>query len=554
MEAPPAGFSQALGLPPFQAHLLYNRGIRDLSEVGPYLAADWRLRNDPMLLPDMGSAVQRLRMALDRGEAIGVFGDFDTDGITGTALLVEGLRGLGATVLPYLPDRVEEGHGLSTQAIQMLADRGVGVLVTVDCGATSVDEIAFAASQGVDTIVTDHHNMEAVLSPALALINAKRADSAYPYPHLTGAGMAFKLMEALFAELDKPWPSHLTGLAALGTVADIGPLTGENRFIVREGLERLRQTESPGVAALAESAGVGLSSLDVEDLSFRLIPRLNAPGRMGDARLSLDLLTTTSADEAHSLAQEMERINDERRLLTEEAMQEAFAQIPLESGAEAMPPVVFVESDVWSPGILGLVAGRLSERHGRPAVAVARGPETSRASARSVEEVDLYGLLEPARELFLRFGGHAQAAGFTVPTDSLPALKRSVLSTAEGMVGGVKPVEEKVADCETPVSLPARHQFEFVQSLAPFGAKNPAPVFLTRGAKVVGSRLVGRDDRHLKLRIWEGGAGWDAIAFRQGGMLEAARERIDLLYTVEMNEWRGTSRVQLNVVDLRRAE
>ena len=553
LPAPPPGFSQRLGFPPFQAHLLYNRGIRERSQVGPYLAADWRLRNDPMLLPDMDVAVSRLRGALDNGETIGVFGDFDADGVTGTALLVRGLGDLGARVVPYLPNRLDEGHGLSVQAVQMLADRGVTLLVTVDCGATSVDEMAFAASLGLDTIVTDHHMMTDTHTPACALINPKRPDSAYPYSDLTGVGMAFKLFEALSAELNMPWPSHLLGLVALGTVADMGPLTGENRFLVKEGIDHLRNTESPGIKALAGTARVKLSSLDTEDLSFRLIPRLNAPGRMGDAQLSLDLLTTVSEDEARSLAQSMEALNQERRALTEEAMEEAAAQLPLESGREDVPPIVIVESETWPPGILGLIAGRLSERYDRPAIAICRGPEASRASARSGDAFDLFSLLEPNQELFDRFGGHAQAAGFTLPTASLPALRDRIVPAAEAMLDGFQPRAEIEADCEVPLALPAREQFDFIQSLQPFGAQNAAPVFLTRRARVVDARMVGQDGRHLKLRIWDGSTGWDAIAFRQGGMLEAAQDRIDVLYTVGLNDWGGRARIQLNVLDMRRA-
>ncbi|MCH7714193.1 MAG: DHH family phosphoesterase [Chloroflexi bacterium] len=333
-----------------------------------------------MLLPDMSDAVSRLTKALDAHELIGVFGDFDTDGITGTALLVRGLEEVGARVAPYLPDRLDEGHGLNDDAVRALTKRGVTLLVTVDCGTSSVDEIALAASLGADTIVTDHHNLTDNPPVSCALINPKRPDSAYPYPDLTGVGMAFKLVEALYADIGEPWPGHLLELVALGTVADVGPLTGENRFLVKEGIERLRTTQNPGIRALADVSKVKLASLATDDLSFRLIPRLNAPGRLGSARTSLDLLTAKSEEDAASLANELELMNSERRALTEEAMQEAERQVARNSGQEGVAPLVFVESEAWSPGILGLIAARLTDIYHRPAIAVARGSRSSRAS------------------------------------------------------------------------------------------------------------------------------------------------------------------------------
>ena len=551
LPAPPAGFSQAVGLPPFQAHLLYNRGIRHRSEIEPYLSADSRLRNDPMLLPDMGSAVSRLTKAIDANELIGVFGDFDTDGITGTALLVRGLGDVGARVLPYLPDRLDEGHGLNDDAVRALTGRGVTLLVTVDCGASSIDEIALAASLGADTIVTDHHNLTDNPPASFALINPKRSDSAYPYRELTGVGMAFKLVEALYAEIGEPWPAHLLELVALGTVADVGPLTGENRSLVKEGIERLKTTQNPGLRALADVSKVKLASLATDDLSFRLIPRLNAPGRVGSARTSLDLLTTTSEEEAALLASQMELMNRERRALTEEAMQEAERQVAQVSADEGVPPLAFVESEAWTPGILGLIAARLTDLYHRPAVAVARGSATSRASARSIPGLDLYAVLAASAGMFDRFGGHSQAAGFTVPTASLPALRRQLVATASEKLDGVDLIEELDVECEVPLSLPCQVEFDFVQTLSPFGAENPAPVFLTRGARVIDARTVGRDRQHLKMRLGDDGGSWDAIAFRQGDMLAAARDRIDVVYTVALDNWGERPKVQLTVLDMR---
>ncbi|MCH9009704.1 MAG: single-stranded-DNA-specific exonuclease RecJ [Chloroflexi bacterium] len=550
-DAPPKGFARGLGLPEFQARLLFNRGIQNASDVESFLAADGRLLNDANLLPNMKEAVSRLKAALESSETIGVFGDFDTDGITGTALLFRALSDLGATVLPYIPDRVEEGHGLNDDAVRLLKSKGVSLLITVDCGATSVDEVRLAASIGIDTIITDHHSMLPVWPEAVAIINPQHPDSEYPDTNLTGVGMSFKLMEALYKELGRPWPEHLLELVALGTVADVGPLRGENRFLVKQGLVQLNATQSPGLLALAESAGLKMGALNTESLSFGLIPRLNGAGRLGRADVSLDLLTATSKVDASRLAEELNRTNRERQALTSRSVEQALSQLEGKFQSGSPPPIIIVKSEEWIPGILGLIANRLSEEYYRPAVAISCGPELSRASARSIPEFNVIEALAGSEDLFTRYGGHHQAAGFTVPTTSLPALRRQLVSEASDKLDGVDLTPKIEFECEVPLSLPCRDEFDFVQSLSPFGAENPAPVFLTRGARVVDARPVGRDRQHLKMRLWDGDGSWDAIAFRQGDMIRAARDRIDVVYTVALDNWGERPRVQLTVLDMR---
>ena len=311
LPSPPAGFAQSLGLAPFQEHLLYNRGIRHQEELDQFLAADARLTYDPLLLPDMSKAVNRLQTALADGEVIGIFGDFDTDGVTGTALLVQALTELGAKVISYLPDRVDEGHGLNAAAIESIRAQNASLLVTVDCGVSSAEEVELASSLGIDTIITDHHSLPAVVPKAQAVVNPRRPDSRYPYDGLTGVGLSFKLVEALWAALGRPQPDHLLELVALGTVADVGPLTGENRYLVKKGLERLNATQHAGLRALIARSGVRPGSLDTESLSFGLIPRLNAAGRLGDASLSLELLTASSTEVAGPIAERLELLNDQ---------------------------------------------------------------------------------------------------------------------------------------------------------------------------------------------------------------------------------------------------
>lgn len=549
---PPPGFDRALGQPPFRARLLYNRGIRTRAEVEPYLAADSRLLHDPMLLPDMDLAVGRLRKALRSGEAIGIFGDFDTDGVTGTALLVRALRDLGAPVIPVLPDRVDEGHGLNREAVGFLRYQGVSVLVTVDCGTTSIAEVDLAASLGMDTIITDHHSITSHLPKASALINPRRPDSAYPYGGLTGAGLACKLAQALYADLGRPCPDYLLELAALGTVADVGTLAGENRYLVKRGIELLNQTRHPGLMALIARAGFRPGTLDTEALSFGLIPRLNVAGRLDHAILSLNLLTATTPETAAAIAEELEGKNLERQRLTEQGVQEAMQQVEAQSNG-AVPAIIIVKHRDWLPGILGLIANKLVDAYCRPAVAISMGDEISRASARSIPEFNIVEALRKSRRLFLQHGGHPRAAGFTIPTLHLPELERELRATAEEALAGMDLKPCVNIDCEVSPSLVAGANLDFIQSLEPFGEDNPAPAFLTRKARVVSTRLVGRSGQHLKLKVSQGGAIWDAIAFNQGSRAGLARERVDLVYSVGLDSWNGRPRLQLTVLDFQPA-
>lgn len=549
----PLGFAESLGLPSLQAQLLHNRGLRTRHEVDAFLAVDERFRHDPMLLPDMDRGVDRLQAAIQSGERVGIFGDFDTDGVSGTALLSIGLKGLGASVASYLPDRVDEGHGLSEQGVRSLRERGTSVLVTVDCGGSSDDEIRLAASLGIETIVTDHHVLGDAMPDACAVISHMRSDSSYPYPYLTGAATAFKLVEALFERMSRPRPDHLLGLAALGTVADIGPLKDENRYIVKHGLDRLNWEPGIGVKALMAVAGVEHGTMDTEALSFKLIPRLNAAGRLEHAGLSLDLLTATDPDVARRLAGELDAKNVERQVLTSRCVDEALSQVDAVANSEkGLPAMLIVGSETWPPGVLGLVAGRLADRFHRPTVALFFGTEVSRASARSIDEFDIVGALEQGRDLLVRFGGHRQAAGFTVKTANLYRLRQCLQSVAEERLAGSELVTTIDIDAEaSPAVTAEQDNFRFIQSLAPFGKANPSPVFLGRGVGVLEARTVGRDRGHLKLRVASGNGVWDAIAFGQGGMLGEARGRVDIVYTIGLNDWGGTSRVQLNVLDLR---
>lgn len=545
----PARVVSEIGLPKAQCQLLYNRGLTSMPSVQAFLSPDTTHSHDPWLMPDMEAAVRRLINGIDRGETIGVFGDFDIDGISGTAVMTTALRDLGADVISYIPDRQSEGHGLGLEAVQSMAGRGVTLLVTVDCGSTSDLAISEAAALGVETIVTDHHILlDEPPYPVVAMINPRRPDSEYPFEHLTGAGTAYKVAQALYRFRDQDEPQELVALTALGTVGDVGPLLGENRYLVAEGLRRMNTERSFGMEALAAVSGLGDRDLDTGALSFQIIPRLNAPGRLADPGISLELLTTTDPAHARSMASQIDRLNSARRTATETGVKQAEGQI-LERWGNTLPGIIMVGRRDWSEGIVGLIASRLAEAHSRPAIAVAVGDEESRGSARSVDGFNLMEVIEPAGHLMVQFGGHEQAAGFTIPNHNLSRFAQfleSTLTSQESDLG--EPRLEIDMQCDP--STVERDLFEFSERLEPFGKDNPRPKFMAASLRVADSRLVG-SNRHLKLRVADDRRTWDAIAFRQGDRSQEAKvgSRIDVVYEMEKNTWNGRTSLQLVIED-----
>ena len=539
-----------LGLPRSQCQLLYNRGLTTLVAAQSFLSPDSSDSHDPWLMPDMDAAVGRLTRAIERGEPVGVFGDFDIDGISGTAVMTTALRELGANVVPYIPDRESEGHGLGLEAMRSMASRGVSLLVTVDCGPDSevLDE---AKSLGLDIVVTDHHVvLDDLPYPVVATVNPKRADSKYPFEHLTGAGMAYKLAQALYCSTGRGEPLDLLELTALGTIGDVGPLTGENRYIVAEGIRRMNAERSVGLSALAEVSGLGGRDLDAGALSFQIIPRLNAPGRLADPGISLDLLTTSDPGQARSMALRIDRLNSERKKATESGVKQAEDQI-LRRWGDSPPRIIMVGRREWGHGIVGLIASRVSEAYGRPAIAVAVGEHESRASARSVDGFDLMEeVIGPADHLTTKSGGHKQAAGFTIPNENLSKLADLLESVSDDRAGD--DLESKIEiDMYCDPSTVKRELFEFAERLAPFGKENPRPKFVSTSLRVLDSRRVGTGE-HLKLRLADGAGTWDAIAFRQGDRIAdaATGSDVDVVYQMEPNTWNGRTRLQLVIDDL----
>lgn len=532
-------------LPPVVAQVLVSRGIDTADKLRFFLNPPHRLPYDSIRLLGMDRALQRLYHAIEQGEKVGIFGDFDVDGVTGTAIVADGLRGLGAPVLPYLPHRVDEGHGLSNMAIQRLVDQGVSLIITVDCGITALEEVSHARRLGADVIITDHHTPQAQLPDASAILNPRVPGDHYPFLELSGAGLAFKLAQGLYQFYGQPWDRSLLELAALGTIADLVPLVDENRYLVQQGVAALAQTRRPGLQALYRRARVRPDSLNAETLSFQIVPRLNSPGRMGHALDSYRLLTTQSETEAEELAEKLEVLNQERRDLTEEAFD---AACDLVRRHRTLPPILLVAERRITPGVAGLVAGRLAELFHRPAVVMAMDDDFLRASGRSIPEFNIIEAFTACRELFVRYGGHAQAAGFTLPKGKLPLLESSLLTIAEEALGSrdLRPV--LLIDAEVTIAELMGEPLRWLSSLEPFGVANPRPVFLTRRLHVAEVGYMGKLGQHLKLRVREGDREWTALAFSQAQHWVANTPYIDMVYNVSADSRGGGDGVTLKAV------
>lgn len=553
-------------LHPLLVQILFNRGVTGPEEADAFLNSRTRF-DDPFRMKGVQAAVTRIRAAIRDGEPIVVYGDFDADGVTSTALLVQALAGLGAQVGPYIPHRVDEGYGLHCDTLDKIAANGARLVITVDCGIRSPLEVAHGNGLGLDMIVTDHHSIQRteddrdLLPPALAVINPKRQDESYPFRDFAGVGLAFKLAQALLlAEQRDPILSappdlaerDLLDLVALGTVADLAPLLGENRSLVQRGLAELNKPRRPGIQALLEEAKLAPGKIDATAIGFVLGPRINAAGRLAHANLSYDLLTAPDTLTARPLAEELAALNRVRQNLTLEKFELARERI----ATERPDRYLYLVSDPdFPPGIVGLVAGRLAEELYRPALVAQVGDEETHGSARSILEFNITGALDDCRDLLVRHGGHAAAAGFAVRNENLEALRQRLEAIAARELAGRELTPSLAVDAVVALGDLDRAIVEQLRQLEPCGYGNPQPSFASLGLEVVSARLVGSDGRHLKLAVRDHRtrAVWDAIAFRMGEWYGHLPSRIDLAYAVEINEFNGRSALQLNVKDIRQA-
>ncbi len=566
-QAPDSHFARLSHVAPLLVQLLWNRGITEPAAVEAFLSGETR-PDDPFRIKGMNEAVTRIRRAIRQGERMVVYGDFDADGVTSTALLVQTLSALGGFVRPYIPHRVDEGYGLNINALAELAREGQQLIITVDCGIRSVEEVAFANRQGLDVIVTDHHSIGPQLPPALAVINPKRPDCPYPFKGLAGVGLAYKLAQALLRTHDKTpirngfvadlQEGDLLDLVALGTVADLAPLLDENRTLVQRGLARLNRTQRPGLQAMMGAAGVAPGQVTSTTIGFALGPRLNAAGRLDSAMLSYELLATDDVFKSSQLAGQLNALNARRQQVTAEAFEQAQAQIEAD---EAESFLHVAASEHFLAGIVGLVAGRLVEQYHRPTIVMELGPQQSRGSARSIAQFDITAALDRCAQegLLVRHGGHAAAAGLTVENGKLKTLTSRLREIAAEELADKDLRPSLVIDAEVPLGPMDFAKLGQLQEMEPTGYANPQPRLLSRRVLVRDTRKVGADGAHLKMTVSDPAAGsranvtFDAIAFRQGHWHGRLPAHVDLAYTMEENIWNGTRRLQLVVEDVRAA-
>ncbi len=536
------------GHTPAQQSILARRGLTTKPEIEAFLDKRYEQSTDPFQLSDMDRAVERLHSARQAGERVVVFGDYDADGTTSTALLTGVLQSLGFNTDWYIPSRFTEGYGLNENALSALRNGGAAVVVSVDCGIRSNGEVEFANKEGLDVIITDHHLPGPELPPAAAVVDPNREDDRYPFKGLAGVGVAYKLAEALIqASGGEKLTEHLD-LLAVGTIADLAPLTDENRHLVAAGIEQLNAATRPGLRALSEFAGYKQGSIDSSSIGFGLGPRLNAAGRIADARVAVELLLAKDGSAAWESAGKLDRFNRERQDLTIETL-ELARTIALEN-RQSEDLLVATDAE-FHEGVVGLAAGRLMDEFYRPALVARLADGVLRGSARSIPEFHITEALQACSDLLIKFGGHAQAAGFSLLAENREAFVSRLSELAANALGGLELMPSLEIDAELDFIDLDDELMAFIDRLQPCGQANPYPVISTSGVEILSKRVVGKGGRHLKLTVGQSGKVFDAIAFGFGKQIGELTERLEMAYRLERNEFRGVVSLQLNVQDLR---
>ncbi|MBP3666723.1 MAG: single-stranded-DNA-specific exonuclease RecJ [Clostridia bacterium] len=579
-----------LGVTPLTARLLCNRGYTDPAAAALFFGNDERVWHDPMLMADMKPAVERVLAAVDRHEKIAIYGDYDVDGVTSVTSLYLYLTGLGGDVTCYIPNRLGEGYGMSVAAVDRLAEQGVSLIITVDTGITAHNEISHAAALGLDTVVTDHHECHADIPLCVAVVNPHRPDCAYPFKELAGVGVVFKLIcacEAVRAgipsrEALRVMGGFLMDLVAIGTVADVMPLTDENRYIVSRGLSMLDHTDRPGLCALLDAiSGSGNSKsasaggkkprrkVNSGLVGFGIAPRINAAGRIAHAMMAVDLLLADTPERAEALAEELCAINTRRQVEENAIAEQAYAMIDARladaaRNGEASPSVLVLEDDGWMQGIVGIVASRITEKYGLPSIlisfngAVEGDPseeDVGKGSGRSVKGLNLVEALADSSDLLQRFGGHELAAGLTVHRRDIPAFRERINTYAAARLTEEMTAVRYEADCACEACELTMHQAEELERLEPFGVGNPTPVLLLRDAVI--HRIVSLGNgKHTKLTLYKDGQMLQAIWFGMAaGKLPAVTgDTVDLLFQLNVNDYQGMRTLQLIIQDMRISE
>lgn len=545
-----AAFAQTYGVPFFLAMLMNIRGLDDAAHLREFLGEGEPL-SDPFLLKDMDKAAARITRAVDNMEKIAVYGDYDADGVTSTAMLYSYLETRGADVIFYIPQREGEGYGMNIGAVEYLKEQGVSLIVTVDNGISSVQEVARANELGIDVVVTDHHRPQEILPDAVAVVDAYRPDDTSPYKHFSGVGIAFKLLMALedgAGDVEDLLEAY-SDLAAIGTIGDIVPLTGENRTLIRAGLERLSQSDRPGVQALLENAGIAGKALTSTNVAFTLVPRINATGRMGAPERAVRLLISGYEEEAEVLSEEICADNEERRRVEAEIAEAAFADI--EAKGYMKDRVVVVDGENWHHGVIGIVASRVTERCGKPCMIISRGETEARGSGRSIEGFSLFEAICACGDLLIKFGGHPMAAGITLKPENIEAFRKRINQYAAEHFPQM-PTQTVTLDCKLNPAALSVSMAQSLTQLEPFGNGNPQPVFGLFNMEISNVTPVGGGG-HLRLTLEKNGAVITAMRFntKPEELPYHIGDKIDLAVQLEAREFRGQPSLTVIVRDMK---
>jgi single-stranded-DNA-specific exonuclease len=545
---PPGVADELSSYTPVERQILFMRGMTTRAGVDRFMAKNAADDHDPFLMRDMDVAIERIGAALRGDERIVVYGDYDADGVTGTVLLTEAIRTMGGDVDYYIPDRFTEGYGLNTGAISAIAAKGTRLIVCVDCGVRDAEQIQKASEEGVDVIVIDHHEPGSELPAAAAIINPKQEGDQYPFKSLSGVGLAYKVAQALSTKRKDPSVKEYLDLVALGTIADIVRLRGENRLLASQGIDQLNATQRPGLMEIMRLARLRPGGVTATAIGFIIGPRLNAAGRLGSADRAVKLLATQDDREAKLLAEELDRVNRERQTLTEKAVDDAKEQI---DALEVLPDVILVAQQSFNEGVVGLIASRIKDRYYRPSFVGTRDEEITRGSARTIQGFNIANALDRCNDLLLKHGGHEKAGGFTLKTANLSRFEERLGLIAEEQLSASDFVPELHIDAEVEITDLDEKMLKFFAKLEPCGEGNPAPLLMTEKVVVVAKRAVGMKGKHLKLTVQKGGSVMDAIAFRKGHLVAELPEKVDVAYRLERNEYMGVASLQMNVVDIR---
>lgn len=534
------------GYAPLAAMVLASRGIGDDRQARAYLDCNAPLL-DPFLMTDMDKAAGRVGLAMSRGEKIAVFGDYDVDGITATCLLTDFLRRHGADVVSYIPGRLEEGYGLNPIAIHQLHAEGVKLIVTVDCGITAVNEAELCKQLGIDLVITDHHECKQTLPAAVAVVDPHRCDGGYPHKNLSGVGVAFKLASALCGSQETVLEEY-ADMVCLGTVADVMPLQGENRVFVARGLESLAHTKRPGIAALMAECGCAPEAVSASSIGFMLAPRINAAGRMGQIDLAVELFLTDDPDKAAEAARGLCELNRQRQAVESEIYRQAVSMLPMGKPPEA----IVLADESWHQGVVGIVASRIAEEYACPTFLICLDGEHGKASSRSHGGFNLFASLSALSPLLESYGGHELAAGFTISRANIPEFRRQICALAAQYYTDDVPRTVLDVDCAVSPELLTLHNVDSLQMLEPCGNGCPKPVLMMKNLTIDRISMVG-GGRHMRLRLCSGHTYLNAIYFSANPQTVSIQpgDLVDVAFTPQVNEFRGTRTVQMNVIDIR---